>query len=156
MLYYHATFKKNEAGILERGLLKKGTDQNWECCAGCNRIYLAEDYEDAVGWMMYWFENKLYGELRKVYDRENVLFAWDMPTAAIKDAISKLPLVIEGLTVFDIDERGLNIYEHYDPTDPDEVIDWYVRKNIPKSKIHIAGYVFADEIRDRLLKSYGR
>ena len=154
---YHATFKKNEQSIVKRGLKKCGVEQNWECCAGSRRIFLAENYDDAVGWMLYWFENHLYGILREKYSAPTVLFrGHGIPEYEIVSSIDSINLIAEGLTVFRVDVTDIEVNPHYDPTDPDLIVDWTSTKNIPPKVMSIAGYVFADEIRAHLMKIYGK
>lgn len=148
MYYFHATFISNVRGIMEQGLLK-GAKRIWDI-SGTNYIYLSDDPDDAVDWMIYWYDYKLYEAA--MLDDDGFLV--ERPTnEELLEILQAVPMINDGLVVFAVDTAGMNVKPTYYMSE-DKPADYVVRKNIPPNRLKIVGYIYPEDIQERIKKHW--
>lgn len=147
-MYFHATFISNVRGIMERGLLK-GAKRIWDI-SGTNYIYLSDEPDDAVDWMIYWYDYKLYEAA--MLDDDGFLV--ERPTnEELLEILQTIPMINDGVVVFAVDTAGMNVKPTYYISE-DKPADYVVRKNIPPNRLKIVGYIYPEDIQERIKKHW--
>lgn len=146
-MYFHATFISNVRGIMEKGLLK-GAKRIWDV-SGANYIYLSDEPDDAVDWMIYWYDYKFYEAA--MLDDDGFLV--ERPTnEELLKILQTVPMINDGVVVFAVDTTGMKVKPRYDMSE-DKPADYVVRKNIPPDRLKIVGYIYPEDIQKRVKKN---
>jgi len=147
--HYHATFSSNEKNILKWGL-RRDHKRIWGC-SGKKFVYLAKSYDEALWWILQWYQYNLWDMVSKESD-----YTWGnlwggFGVERLESLMTKVPMIDDGVVVFGIDTRGLNVITRCENPE-EEPIDYIVEGDISEVYLRVIGREPAEKVKRWLHK----
>lgn len=147
--YYHATFSSNEKNILKWGL-RRDHKRIWEC-SGKKSVYLAKSYDEALWWILQWYQYKFWDMVSHESDYKWGNSWGGISIERLETMMTKVPMIDEGVVIFGIDARGLKVITRGIHLE-EEPIDYIVEGDISEVYLRVIGREPADKVKRWLHK----